>query len=62
MMGRRLKADKGHLEKITRRVPMTVDALGGFARMDVHWLATGVSGQNEVFITGGNANATEQFA
>lgn len=44
MMGRK-KADLGHLEKITKRFPVTIDAGGGYAQFDINWLATGASGQ-----------------
>ena len=60
-MMRRSAADKGHLEKLSRTFPITVDAAGNLAYMTVHWLATGVSGQNEVFHTGAGANLSEQF-
>lgn len=43
-MMRRGKADKGHLEKITKQVPLTIDAGGNFAQHTINWLATGASG------------------
>lgn len=58
MMRPRRKADAGYLEKIVRRFPMTVDAVLPSATIDVNWLATGVSGQNAAFFTGGGVNAS----
>lgn len=60
MFGRR-KADRGHLEKITKTVALTVDAGGQIAQHVVHWLATGVSGQLDTYVTGGGVNASQQF-
>lgn len=59
---RRSRADKGHLEKLTRMYHMTVDASGNFAQFDVNWLATGVSGQSSVFFTGSGGSVSTQFA
>lgn len=44
MYRRRPRADLGHLEKIVRCHPLTVDATGLFAIHDVDWIATGASG------------------
>lgn len=45
MMGyRRTRADGGHLEKVVKIHPLTVDAAGLNASVDINWLATGASG------------------
>lgn len=62
MYRRRATADKGHLEKLVKSVPVSVENLGQFAATAVHWLGTGVSGANEAFFTGGNANLSTQFS
>lgn len=51
------KADGGHLEKITINLPVVVDGTGTFAQATMNWMATGATGFNEVFFTGGAANA-----
>jgi hypothetical protein len=55
MMGRK-GADKGYLEKLTRDIPLTVDAQGLVAGLGLSWLATGASGQGGAFFTGGLGN------
>lgn len=44
MYRRRAKADKGCLEKITKTIPLTVDASTNFASVQFNWIATGISG------------------
>lgn len=61
MYRRRQAADKGHLEKITRRYSLTVDAGGQFAALQLNWIATGVPAANEAFFTGGGVNISQQF-
>lgn len=52
MMGRRGRADMGHLEKVTLPGALTVDATGTFATFTANWISTGVSGASEAFFTG----------
>ena len=61
MMGRRSRADRGHLEKLTHDYPITVEAGGNHAEFTVNWLATGAGGQLSGFFTGGGANTNPQF-
>lgn len=51
------KADGGHLEKITKNIPLVVSGAAQFAQCTVNWMATGASMAEEVFFTGGGVNA-----
>ena len=56
------KADGGYLEKIIKTAYLIVDQTGTYASHAVHWIATGVSGNDDTYHTGGGpGNIDAQF-